>query len=457
MLTFRMFWRTGDETGWRPGHPLLVHLDDGARVAPEHLSWGTADGAQTSLGFSPDLATCYGHRSLPTGAVAEVRGELSGEDEPRGGYEFDTEFEETPGRLRLLVDDGSGEPLRWVAWRDGTGGACSLALRSESPSGSADVTDLVTSVWATADHPEMGEVAANLVDGTHSKWFAPYPRAALEFRLPRPVVVERYVLTSGNDAPDRDPAAWTLRGSADGHRWHALDSRTGQSFPGRHQSRTYRIADPAACDHYRLDITGNNGSPHLQLAAVRFLAGTAGFTGHRQRAGHFPVAYRGLRTPPSAAPADSDPPVWTSAAFEALRSAASTPIVRTDFSDPQAWEAAWSDITAPQGYWDGEVVLGATLVARPEFDGWTAGDLAALLSRTDHDLVFVVDAVTLASPEHPVLVIEVGPDHDRPRTFRATPHALVDVETQLSIANMDWEDFSESTDPDGVLRASFAD
>ncbi|MER7974573.1 FUSC family protein, partial [Streptomyces sp. NPDC096080] len=31
-----------------------------------------------------------------------------------------------------------------------------------------------------------------------------------------PVPVDRYVLTSANDAPDRDPAAWTLRGSADG-------------------------------------------------------------------------------------------------------------------------------------------------------------------------------------------------------------------------------------------------
>ncbi|WP_067903389.1 DUF6924 domain-containing protein [Nocardia vaccinii] len=44
-----------------------------------------------------------------------------------------------------------------------------------------------------------------------------------------------------------------------------------------------------------------------------------------------------------------------------------------------------------------------------------------------------------------------------PRSFRATPHALLDVVIQLSIANMDWEEFSESVDPDGILRTSSAD
>jgi hypothetical protein len=72
-------------------------------------------------------------------------------------------------------------------------------------------------------------------------------------------------------------------------------------------------------------------------------------------------------------------------------------------------------------------------------------------------LVFAVDTVTLASPEHPVLVMETDPQREQPRSCRATPRALVDVETQLSIANMDWEDFSESADSDGVLRTSTAD
>jgi hypothetical protein len=148
----------------------------------------------------------------------------------------------------------------------------------------------------------------------------------------------------------------------------------------------------------------------------------------------------------------------SAAALETLLNALSTPIVRTDFSDDDAWESAWRDITAPREYWDDEVVLYATLVAEREFENWSGEELAALLTAhsTNHTLVFGVDAVTLASEEHPVLVVEVPSPGERPRSFRATPYALLDVEIQLSNANMDWETFSDSVDSDGVLRRSTA-
>ncbi|WP_020124737.1 hypothetical protein [Streptomyces canus] len=304
---FRLWRRTSDSAEWLPTSRLLVHVGDGGSVVPAHLSWVTEDGAQSAMGFSPDMATCYGHRRTTAGDVVEVRGERDDRRVyPEGadgalGYEFDTEVEDAggwypAGRLKMLIDDGSEAPVRWVAWGDQTGNTCSFALRSVSPSGNADVSDLVSAVWASAEHRDAGEVAKNLVDASTSKWFAPHNRASLEFRLTQEIAVDRYVLTAANDAPDRDPATWTLRGSADGHLWRTLDIRSGQSFAERHQSRMYRIAEPGSYGHYRLDITGNNGSPHLQLQAVRFRAyGSGGFVGYRQRPGHAPVAYRGIR------------------------------------------------------------------------------------------------------------------------------------------------------------------
>ncbi|WP_265736677.1 DUF6924 domain-containing protein [Streptantibioticus cattleyicolor] len=300
-----MWQRARDSEPWVPGARLLVHVDDGGTEALAQLSWTTEDGTQCSLGFSPDLAGCYGQRRTADGDMVEVRGELDeqrGEQDREGaqGYEFDTQVRDADGwipagRLRVLVEDGSRAPVQWVAWHDRSGNACSLTLRPAGPTGNADVSDLVVAVSASAEHHGAGEVAANLVDTSSSKWFAPHSHASLDFRLSQPVPVKRYVLTSANDAPDRDPAAWTLRGSADGRLWRTLDARTGQSLPGRHRSRTYRIARPGAYNRYRLDITGSNGSPHLQLEAVRFLAGSGGFVGYRQRAGHSPVACRGTR------------------------------------------------------------------------------------------------------------------------------------------------------------------
>ncbi|MER8225763.1 hypothetical protein ABTZ58_35520 [Streptomyces sp. NPDC094143] len=321
-----MWWRAWDSEQWVPGTRLLVHLDDGGGEVPAQLSWATEGGAQCAVGFSPDMASCYGHRRTANGDVVEVRGEL---DDPRDhpkdgyrdrGYEFDTRVQDTDGwlpagRLRVLVEEGSEAPARWVAWHDRSGNACSVALRAARPSGNEEVSDLVTVVRASAEHHGAGEVAANLVDASTSKWFAFEDRASLEFHLTGPVPVDRYMLTSANDAPDRDPAAWTLRGSADGRRWRTLDARTGQSFPGRHRSQMYRIAEPAAFARYRLEITGNNGSPHLQLEAVRLFADIGGFVGYRQRVGHAPAAYHGIRVvraspdvPAPQLPEDASPP-----------------------------------------------------------------------------------------------------------------------------------------------------
>jgi hypothetical protein len=306
VFVFRMWGRAWNSQQWAPEARLLVQLDDGGNQLPAQLSWVTEDGAQCSLGFAPDTASCYGHRRTADGDVVEIRGELDDsrhhpDDQDRArGYEFDTRIQDPDGqrpagRLRMLVDNGEDASPRWVAWHNRSGEMCSATLCPANPSGNADVSDLVTVVLASAEHRDAGEIAANLVDPSSSKWFAYQDRAALEFQLTEPIPVDRYVLTSADDAPDRDPAAWTLRGSADGKRWRTLDSRTGQSFPDRHRSQLYRIAQPGAFARYRLEITGNNGSPHLQLEAVRFLADIGGFVGYRQRVGEAPVAYQGTR------------------------------------------------------------------------------------------------------------------------------------------------------------------
>lgn|GEM_PF-6826994 len=308
---FRMWRRAWESERWVPAARLLVHVNDGDPVVLAHLSWTTQDDTRSALGFAPDMRSCYGHRHASGGEVQELRGEL--DDRPAQdaagarGYEFDTETADADGwspagRLRMLIDDGSEAHLRAAAWSGRSGDACSIVLRSARPAGIEDVGDLVRGVWASAEHRDGGEVATNLVRPSTDKWFADRSRATLEFQLTEPIAVDRYVLTSADDAPDRDPSAWTLRGSADGRLWRTLDIRSGQSFAGRHRSGTYWIAEPGPYEHYRLDVTGNHGSPHLQLETVQFLAdGGSGFAGYRGRAGRAPAPYRGsglLQAPP---------------------------------------------------------------------------------------------------------------------------------------------------------------
>jgi predicted alpha-1,2-mannosidase len=140
-----------------------------------------------------------------------------------------------------------------------------------------NVTDHVTDVRASAENTGGGEVKENLVDGEPgTKWLAFQSTGWAEFDLDKPVKAVTYALTSANDAAERDPKDWTLQGSADGKDWKTLDTRAGESFAERFQTKSYDLPADAVAEyrHFRLDITANNGaSGLLQLADVQFSTG----------------------------------------------------------------------------------------------------------------------------------------------------------------------------------------
>ncbi|WP_299540239.1 GH92 family glycosyl hydrolase [uncultured Streptomyces sp.] len=138
-----------------------------------------------------------------------------------------------------------------------------------------NVTDRVTGLRASDENTGGGEVKENLVDvASGTKWLAFAPTGWVEFDLSEAVAVKTYALTSANDHAERDPEDWTLKGSADGTDWTTLDTRTGQTFGERLQTRSFDLAEPAAYAHFRLEFTRNHGATDaLQLADVQFSNG----------------------------------------------------------------------------------------------------------------------------------------------------------------------------------------
>ncbi len=67
-------------------------------------------------------------------------------------------------------------------------------------------------------------------------------------------VVRQYTLTSGSEAGT--PTGWTLKGSKDGSKWKTVDTRTGEAFDWRLQTRPFTVASPGAYRYYRLTVTG---------------------------------------------------------------------------------------------------------------------------------------------------------------------------------------------------------
>lgn len=92
-----------------------------------------------------------------------------------------------------------------------------------------------------------------------------------ELRLPpgEGVAVKSYALTSGNDMPRRDPRAWTLEGSQDGETWTLLDERDDEdTFPQRHQRRSFDVKNDTTYELYRLTFSTVNGGERLQLSEI---------------------------------------------------------------------------------------------------------------------------------------------------------------------------------------------
>ncbi|MEU7423528.1 GH92 family glycosyl hydrolase [Streptomyces sp. NPDC040750] len=141
-----------------------------------------------------------------------------------------------------------------------------------------NVTDHVTEVRASGENAVAGEVKENLVDGEPgTKWLTFAPTGWAEFDLDKPIGLRTYALTSANDYDTRDPKDWTLLGSADGKDWKTLDTRTGENFTERFQTKSYDLEQPAEYQHFRLEVTRNNGAPDiLQLADVQFSTGGGG-------------------------------------------------------------------------------------------------------------------------------------------------------------------------------------
>ncbi|WP_252727964.1 GH92 family glycosyl hydrolase [Curtobacterium salicis] len=124
----------------------------------------------------------------------------------------------------------------------------------------------VTAVTADAENPP-NEVAASLADGNPgSKWLAFQDTGVITYRLDQAETLRQYSLTSANDAPGRDPQAWTLEGSTDGSTWTTVDTQSAQSFSGRGKTNQYTAATPGSYAQYRLRITRNSGDGITQLA-----------------------------------------------------------------------------------------------------------------------------------------------------------------------------------------------
>jgi hypothetical protein len=124
-------------------------------------------------------------------------------------------------------------------------------------------------------------------------------------------------------------------------------------------------------------------------------------------------------------------------------------VIRTDFSNQEAWEAIGAAILRLTKEGFGAQVEFVDDVA---YRGATQEQFLDLVLEGEERPFFhmIVDVVTVRSPEHPVLVVDLW--REPGRDFRAVPAAVQSIENNLSIANMDFAEFADAVDEDGIFR-----
>jgi hypothetical protein len=121
-------------------------------------------------------------------------------------------------------------------------------------------------------------------------------------------------------------------------------------------------------------------------------------------------------------------------------------LVRTDFSDDDAWNALVAEASAAYG--PDQFSAGFVAVSDTSFDGMTPADLAEVPGSAL--VVFAADRASMFDTERTLLVVD---RHEEPgRSFRVVLPQAWGPENNLRLANMDFIEFAASADPDGVFR-----
>lgn len=183
-------------------------------------------------------------------------------------FTFDNEKAYKFYRINLIDNNGS-TLIQLTEWR-----LLNLKLLTFGPQ---DITATATTTVSRENRngPGTNESSDKVTDGDIGTKFLLFDFNNPEWiqqEFTEAVRVTKYTLTSANDAAGRDPVEWTLSGSNDGTNFTEIDSRTGQSFESRGQTREFLVTNETSYKYYRLDILANGGESLFQLAEWRLFA-----------------------------------------------------------------------------------------------------------------------------------------------------------------------------------------
>ncbi|GHU68576.1 hypothetical protein FACS189413_05790 [Bacteroidia bacterium] len=157
--------------------------------------------------------------------------------------------------FRLLITDKGGSGLNLSEWQIFGHPQSFESSVTNTPGGK--ITAAVLSAGEAMAGID-GEAVGKLIDRSASSKYCSafcYAPVWIQYENPTPVSINKYTLTSANDAFERNPKAWVLQGSDNGTAWTDLDSQQNQDFAGYFHTMEYSIAPTYEYRYFRLYVT----------------------------------------------------------------------------------------------------------------------------------------------------------------------------------------------------------
>ncbi len=229
-------------------------------VSPVHLQ----SGESTTLTWTTDFATSVQIAPAVTGSIG-INGSV--QVTPTGPTTYTLTATNVTGTTTRTVQVQVESPALQVAWKYFR--FTPTTLRNGTLADSVQISEFEVSLGgvaytgATATNPggnnPAGEPPAMAADGNLTTKWLDYNKKALVLAFPSTVTIDGYRIGTADDAPERDPVAWTFEGSDDGATWSIIDTRNiGYVIPAARSAYTsyFRFPGTTGVD-FIANITGS--------------------------------------------------------------------------------------------------------------------------------------------------------------------------------------------------------
>ena len=131
-------------------------------------------------------------------------------------------------------------------------------------------------------------------------------------------------------------------------------------------------------------------------------------------------------------------------------------VIRTDFSCDESWAEACREIMVTHRVINLDVTANVHLLDDRKFNDMASTAVVSSLPKSyDFDYCFIYDSTSNKNPDYPVLVLNLDRDTDSPNEtfeFRTYPEHIFSIDANLSICNMDFDDFMRDLPIDTVFN-----